>query len=102
MELRFPATGDVALACYYVKGNWPDASTQPTLDTSGKHMVFSLKFESQVVRDFQELLSKAMTVDAGMAKSARTLKMMLATQLAGKIIPNASGGLPLLEASERA
>ena len=89
-QLKFPVKGDVAIACYFVKGNWPTVSTEPVLESTGKHMVLTVPLEARVVRDFQELLSQAMSIDAKMAQSARTLRMMLATQLAGKVIPDAN------------
>ena len=90
MQLKFPVKGDVAIACYFVKGNWPNASTEPVLESTAKHMVLSVALETRNVRDFQSLLTQAMSIDAKMAQSARTLRMMLATQLAGKVIPDAS------------
>ena len=39
-----------------------------------------------------------MSIDAKMAQSARTLRMTLATQLAGKVIPDANR-YPFLDAS---
>jgi hypothetical protein len=89
-QLRFPVKGDVSIACYFVKGNWPTPSTEPILESTGKHMVLTLPLEARIVREFQALLSHAMSIDAKMAQSARTLRMMLATQLAGKVIPDAS------------
>jgi hypothetical protein len=56
--------------------------------------------DSGVVRNLQDLLSKAMNVDPHMAHSARALKMQLATQLSGKIIPTSSP--PFVKASESA
>jgi hypothetical protein len=89
-QLRFPVKGDVSIACYFVKGNWPTPSTEPALEATGKHTVLSLPLEAHIVRDFQALLTRAMAIDAKMAQSARTLRMMLATQLAGKVIPDAN------------
>jgi hypothetical protein len=89
-QLKFPVKGDVAIACYFVKGNWPTPSTEPILESTGKHMVLILPLEARNVRNFQELLTQAMSIDSKMAQSARTLRMMLATQLAGKVIPDAN------------
>ena len=89
-QLKFPVKGDVAIACYFVKGNWPNVSSEPVLESTGKHMTLTLALETRNVRDFQTLLTQAMSIDAKMAQSARTLRMMLATQLAGKVIPDSS------------
>ena len=87
MELRFPLDGDVALACYFVKANWPRAATTPSIEPAGKRTELVVKCDTQIVRDFQDTLTRAMKHDPNMARSARMLRMLLETKLAGRVIP---------------
>jgi hypothetical protein len=87
-ELRFPVKGAAALACYFVRGNWPKRETLPVLETVGPDLTLVFKFEAQVVRDLQEILSNAGMAEGRLRQSARRLRMMLAAQLVGRVIPD--------------
>lgn len=87
--LSFLMKGRAALACYYVKANWPRPATAPTIQTSGPHLSLTFVCDSQMVRDLQDTLSKAMLLDIAMVRSARMMRMALAFQVAGKVIPPA-------------
>jgi hypothetical protein len=51
-------------------------------------MVLFVDFECQVVRELQVLLSRAIERGGALGASARRLKMLLAAQLVGRVIPD--------------
>jgi hypothetical protein len=87
-QLSFPVKGDAALACYYVKANWPKGGVEPILHTTGPSSTLTFEFDGDVIRQLQGLLAIALRGDENMARSARMMRMMLARQLVGKVVPN--------------
>ena len=85
--VRFPVIGDISHAAHFVKANWPRESTQPTFDTQAKPMTLTFALTTATVRDLQDTLTRATAIDGPIAKSARAFRMLLATKLAGKVIP---------------
>src|SRR5262245_46946292 len=89
-SLRFSLAGEIALAAYYVKANWPRSINAPAIDTSSAPMTIVFAFDAQTVRDLQETLSSAISLNGRMAQSARTMRMLLETRLKGRVIPDLS------------
>jgi len=88
--LCFRMIEDISHAGYYLTGNWPRPETQPVLDTQSRPMKLTFQLTAQTVRDLQETLTRAIMIDGLLARSARAFRMLLATKLAGRVIPEAS------------
>jgi hypothetical protein len=86
--VRFPVIGDISHAAHFVKANWPRESTHPVFDSQAKPMTLTFALTTATVRDLQDTLTRATNIDGPLAKSARAFRMLLATKLAGKLIPD--------------
>jgi hypothetical protein len=87
-SLCFPVTGAIAHAAHYVKANWPEKAREPVLDTSKHPMTLTFDLTTQIVRELQETLTRASQIGGPLSRSARAFRMMIATKLMGKVIPN--------------
>ena len=85
--LRFQVIGDIAHAAHFVVANWPRPSTRPTFDSQAQPMTLTFAITAETVRDLQDTLTKATLIDGSLANSARAFRMLLATRLAGRVIP---------------
>jgi hypothetical protein len=86
-SIRFLVVGQISRAAYFVTANWPQEVTRPVFDTQRTPMTLTFELTQQTVRALQETLAKAMLIDGDVAMSARAFKMLLATELAGRVIP---------------
>jgi hypothetical protein len=86
--LNFPLVGDISHAGHFVTANWPSAGTAPVLNMQTHPMTLVVPFTAQAVRDLQDVLTRATLIDGPLAKSARAFRMLLATKLSGRVIPN--------------
>jgi len=92
--LRFAVIGDISHAAHYVIANWPAEVTKPAFDTKGKPMSLTFTVNKQTVKVFQETLAKAAQLDGSLSKSARAFRMLLATKLSGRVIPDVGPAAP--------
>jgi hypothetical protein len=91
--LRFALHGDISHAGHFVRANWPREHTKPVFDAKARLMTLSFELTSDTVRDLQDTLTRAMTLDGPLAKSARAFRMLLSTKLAGKVIPDGASAM---------
>src|SRR5262245_55226226 len=91
--LRFVMSSDLAMVAYFIKGNWPTPETMPELELESSPMMVSFRFDAEVVRDLQRVLSRALVHDGSLARSARAFRMALEARLRRRVIPS-SGRAP--------
>ena len=91
--LRFVVIGAISHAAHYVIANWPTEVAKPVFDTTCRPMSLTFAVTKQAVRTLQETLVKAMIIGGPIANSARAFRMLLATKLAGRVIPDLGSAL---------
>jgi HEAT repeat protein len=76
-RLEVAVTGSAALACYFVKANWPKPATSPIFDVTSCPMTLSFDAHSDVVAVLVKLLDRGVVHGRALAMSCRAFRIGL-------------------------